>query len=338
MPDEMSPNPCQSPAIVKGPWTDDARQRALDREILDSYIEYFGRAMTLRNWSPWHCFPLEEIRQFGHQLSTETAHLIEGFLGVEEYVGDYVAEGLKMLRHDRTRRNFQLQWGAEEARHGVAWELVLRHSGVRTELQLQTYLEKVRASRWCVQQHQGLDTPLGVAAYAMIQERATYYNYQEVRARIREEYGIPATPTPEELQRGFEIGASEAFRAVSLDEIAHHSLFLKIVQSHIKYFPSRTFDVLKAVVQGFEMPALRFIPNWRAYLRAVRRTHLYSSEIHREKVQNPVLKSLGLEGQEAFEKAVQLARRLPDDLGPDSVRLSRTGEWVVGYLQPPTTL
>jgi len=57
--------------------------------------------------------------------------------------------------------------------------------------------------------------------------------------------------------------------------------------------------------------------------------------IHREKVHNPVLKSLGLEGQAAFEKAVQLARQLPEDLGPDAVTLSRTGDWVIGYSQPP---
>jgi hypothetical protein len=44
---------------------------------------------------------------------------------------------------------------------------------------------------------------------------------------------------------------------------------------------------------------------------------------------------LGLEGQAAFEKAVQLARQLPEDLGPNGVTLSRTGEWVIGYSQPP---
>jgi hypothetical protein len=40
-------------------------------------------------------------------------------------------------------------------------------------------------------------------------------------------------------------------------------------------------------------------------------------------------------GHEAFEKAVQLARKLPEDLGPDGVTLSRTGEWVIGCSQPP---
>jgi acyl-[acyl-carrier-protein] desaturase len=320
--------------IVKGPWTSEARQHALDQEVLGHYVEHFRRAMKFRNWSPWHDFPLEEMHQRGHQLSTDTLLMIEGFLGIEEYVGDYVMEGLEMFRHDRTRRNMQLQWGAEEAKHGISWELVLQHSGARTEKQLQTYLAKVRDSRWRVQQHPGIDSPLGSTAYAMVQERATFFNYQEMRARIREEYGLPPSPTPQEQQRGAEIGAAEAFRVVALDEVAHHGIFLKIVQSYIKYFPSLTFATLTTVFQGFEMPALRFIPNARAFLRSVRRTGFYGDEMHRQKVHNPVLKSLGLDGHAAFERAVQLARQLPADLGPDSVALSRTGEWVVGYSRP----
>lgn len=322
------------PTIVKGPWTREAKQAALDRELLEHYIEYFARAIQNRNWSPWHNFPLLEMQELGHKLNQETIHLIEGFLGVEEYVGDYVLDSLEMFRNSRTRRNMQLQWGAEEAKHGTSWELVLKHSLVRTEEQLKAYFEKVREHRWTLKGHAGADTPLGVSAYAMVQERATFFNYQEMRARIRNEYGLPANPTPEEQARGYEMGASEAFRVVGMDEIAHHGIFLKVVQSHIKYFPSMTFEVLTQVFNGFQMPSLSLIPNARHFLRAVGRTDFYSGPIHREKVHNPVLKSLGLEDNEAFEKAVQLARKLPENLGPDLVTLSRTGEWVIGYSSP----
>ena len=157
-----------------------------------------------------------------------------------------------------------------------------------------------------------------------------------MRARIREEYGLPPNLTPEEQKRGSEAEAVEAFRIVALDKIAHHGLFLKIIQSSIRYFPSLTFEALTKVFQGFKMPPLRFIPNSRAFLRAVRRTDLYSSKRHREKVHNPGLKSLGLAGEAAFEKAVQLVRRLPVGLGPDRVSLSRAGEWVIGYGRPLT--
>jgi acyl-[acyl-carrier-protein] desaturase len=317
------------PTIVKGPWTREARQVALDRDILAHYIEYFGKAMTTRNWSPWHNFPLEEMRQWGHKLSEETKHLIEGFLGVEEYVGDYVLESMKMFRDMRTRRNMQLQWGAEEAKHGVSWELVLKHSLARTEEQIKDYLDKVRNYHWSPEQHPGMETPLGFSAYAMVQERATYFNYQELRARIREEYGLPANPTREEQERGYEVGAAQAFKTVGIDEIAHHGIFLKVVLTYMRYFPSATFETLMKVFQGFRMPALQLLPNARQFLRAVRRSEIYSGPIHREQVHNPVLKSLGLEDDSAFERAVQAIRLLPEGLGPDTLKLSRTGEWVV---------
>jgi acyl-[acyl-carrier-protein] desaturase len=307
------------PEIVRGPWTRPARQRALDRELLQHYIEYFGRAVKYRNWLPWHNFPLTEMRELGHRLSPETIDMIEGYLGVEEYVGDYVINSLEMFRNSRTRRNMQLQWGAEEAKHGLAWELVLKHSQARTDEQLETYLEKVRQHRWSLANHPGTGDPLGVSAYAMVQERATFYNYQEMRARIRREYSLPINLTLEEKKRGYEVGASEAFRIVGEDEIAHHGIFLKVVKSHIRYFPSQTFDVLKQVFEGFQMPALDIVPNRRQFFRAARRTNFYSTpEHHRLKIHNPVLKALGLENNDAFEKAVQLARKLP---------------WVVGFSQ-----
>jgi len=323
------------PTIIKGPWTREARQRALDREILQHYIEYFGKAVKTRNWSPWHNLPIAEMREWGHRLNEETVHLIEGFLGVEEYVGDYVLDSLALFHDNRTRRNMQLQWGAEETKHGVAWELVLKHSQVRTEEQLEEYMQKVREHHWTLKGHPGADTPLGVSCYAMVQERATFYNYQELRSRIREEYGLPEKPTAEESKRGYEVGASEAFRVVGIDEIAHHGIFLKVVLSYIHYFPSMTFDVLQNVFEGFRMPSLNLIPNVRHFLRAVRRTDIYSGPIHREKIHNPVLKALGLEDNDAFERAVLLARKLPENLGPDAVSLSRFGEWVVSFTEAP---
>jgi len=314
---------------VIGPWTPEARRRAFDQAVREHCIAYFARAMKQRNWSPWHDLPLGEMRERGHQLSEDTVHLIEGFMGVEEYVGDYVQTGIDIFRENRTRRNMHVQWGAEEARHSVAWELVLRHSSARTEEQLATYLGKVRDSRWSRQQHAGVGGPLQTTVYAMVQERATFFHYQAVRARIREEYGLPPAPTFEERRRGREIGASEAFRLVGQDELAHHGLFLQIVRSALKYLPTPTCDALSQVFADFKMPALRFIPNSRAYLRAVRRTNLYSGSIHMEKVHKPLLKSLGFDDQQAFENAARMSHALPMHVSPDAVKCSHAGEWTI---------
>jgi acyl-[acyl-carrier-protein] desaturase len=298
------------PEIVKGPWTPHARHRALNHAVHEHYIAYFGRAMKQRNWSPWHDLPLSEIGERGHQLSEDTLHLIEGFLGVEEYVGNYVQEGLDVFRDNRTRRNMHLQWGSEEAKHGVVWELVLKHSQARTEEQLTAYLDQVRDSCWGREQHTGVDSPLGATVYAMVQERTTFFHYQAMRTRIRQEYGLPPAPTPGERQRGYEIGAAEACRIISQDELAHHGLFLQIVRSALTYLPSLTCDTLRQVFASFKMPALRFLPNSRAYLRAIKRTNLYSRNIHTEKIHKPLLKSLGL----------------ADPLDPYDITLNRGGD------------
>ncbi|MSQ47181.1 MAG: hypothetical protein EXR78_02145 [Deltaproteobacteria bacterium] len=315
--------------LVAGPWTPEARQLAFDRAVHEHYLSYFARAVKQRNWSPWHDLPVEEMHARGHLLSEDTANLIEGFMGVEEFVGDYVQEGLIAFHESRARRNLHLQWGAEEARHGVAWELLLKHSHARTEAQLTEYLDKIRDSHWRQQQHAGVESLLATTIYAMVQERTTFYHYQEVRARVRAEYGLPIAPTGEERERGYEIGASEACRLVTQDELAHHSLFLHLVRSSLKYFPSLTCDTLTQVFAGFSMPALRFIPKVRTYLRSVKRTNLYSESIHEEKVHKPVLNSLGFEDQQAFEHAVRCAHSLPEHFNPEEVRLHRTGEWLV---------
>lgn len=317
------------PTILSGPWTADARQRAFECEVSTHYVEYYRRAVTQRNWSPWHNLPIEEMQQLGSRLSSTSADLIEGFLGIEEYVGDYVQTGLNLFRQDRTRRNAQLQWGAEEARHSVAWELVLKHSHARTDAQLETYMKKAHAGVWDVRQHADMDNPLGVTIYSMIQERATHFHYQKMRLRIREEYGLSLTPTSQEQARGFEVGASEAFRLVALDEIAHHGLFLRIVQSAIKYFPAQTFEILVRVVRGFKMPALHLIPNVRTYIRAVRQADFYSPEIHEQEIYQPILRAIGLESHVALERAVAAASQLPVDLAPESLSLKRTGEWCI---------
>ena len=82
-------SPCSHlPEIVAGPWTPEARQRAFDQAVQEHCIAYFGRALKQRNWSPWHDLPLDEMHERGHLLSEDTVNLTEGFMGVEEYVGD----------------------------------------------------------------------------------------------------------------------------------------------------------------------------------------------------------------------------------------------------------
>src|SRR4051794_25777597 len=219
-----------APVVVSGPWTREARQAIVDREMLQLFIEYFGRSMRTRRWSPWHDLPVDEIRELGPRLSEDTIDLVEGFYGIEEYIGDFIRDGLESFAVSRTRRNLHLQWGAEEFRHGVALEQVLLHTGARTQEQLDAYNAEIMANHWSAAGHVGVENAFDGTVYAMFQERATYVNYEGLRARIRAEYGLPARNTADEAQRGHQLGVAEAIRLIAQDEIAHHGMFLRLVQ------------------------------------------------------------------------------------------------------------
>src|SRR5436190_10652901 len=104
------------PLVVPGPWTREAREQAIRRETRDAFIGYFRKAIKTRNWTPWDDFPLDEMREFGDRLSEDTVTIIEAYLGVEDYVGDYVQDGLSILP-TRERRGLQIAWGNEELKH-----------------------------------------------------------------------------------------------------------------------------------------------------------------------------------------------------------------------------
>jgi acyl-[acyl-carrier-protein] desaturase len=330
MTDTTMYNQLEHPHIIAGPWTREARERAIQNEVREAYIEYFRKAVKVRNWFPWDDIPLDEMKERGHLLSPETVTLIESFLGIEDYVGDYVEDAINIVRGNRERRNISIVWGMEEAKHAEAWHLVLLHSGVRTEEQIREYRDKVGAHKWTMREnHPGLDTPLGVAVYAMVQERATYFNYEELRKRIRIEYGLPEKSTEFERARGKQIGAAAAFNIVARDEIAHHGMFLRLVDIHKKYLPDETLDMIFRVLHGFKMPALYLIPNETEMREALARTKLYTPLKHARSVANPVLEALGLENKRALERAVQAAKLLPPGCGPEHVAMGRSGEFVV---------
>lgn len=317
------------PSVVRGPWTREARELAAAQEAGDAFIRFFRKVMKVRNWTPWDDLPLAEMRERGHLLSEDTVTIIQAYLGIENYIGDYVREGLDLAHGQRERRNLLLAWGMEEMKHAEAWELVLVHSGRRTEEQLLEYREGLLEHKWTLREdHPGLDTSLGVICYSMLQELATYFNYEEMRKRIRREYGLPERPTDVERARGSEYGAAEAFRVVANDESEHHSIFLELVKIYLRYLPQETVTTLLKVINNFRMPAQHLIPDAPQLTDALERTLLYTPLKYVRNVRNAVLDALGFEHKRALERAAQEAPNLPLSLAPDLVNLMRNGEFV----------
>lgn len=317
------------PLVIEGPWTRDARLQAVDKESRAVFESYFQKAMKVRNWVP-NELPIKEMREAGDRLSEDTITIIQAYLGVEDFVGDYVEDGLNLFHNNRVRRNLQLAWGMEELKHAWAWELVLLHSGRRTEQELEDYRDEVLSHKWTMREnHPGLDTPLGVLCYTMVQERATYFNYDEMRKRIRDEYGLPERMTASERKNKVQYGAAGAFQIVGRDEIAHHGVFLELVRIHMEHFPQETSETLLKVFNGFTMPALDLIPDGAKLEEAMRRTKLHTPRNQITDVNNPVLNALGFTNKKALERAVQQAKMLPAGLGPEHTALSHTDNWVL---------
>jgi acyl-[acyl-carrier-protein] desaturase len=72
-------SPAQAPLQINGPWTREARERAVADEVKQAYIEYFRKAVKIRNWIPWDDLPLKEMEQHGHLLSEDTITLSRAF-------------------------------------------------------------------------------------------------------------------------------------------------------------------------------------------------------------------------------------------------------------------
>src|SRR5918997_842879 len=87
----------EPPNIITGPWTREAREDAIRQEVHDAYVDYFRKAVKVRNWFPWDDIPLDEMRERGHLLSEDTITMIQAFLGIEDYVGDYVADDINIV-------------------------------------------------------------------------------------------------------------------------------------------------------------------------------------------------------------------------------------------------
>ncbi len=326
----MTPHEMTMPLVVTGPWTSEAKLRAINKDVGVVFVNYFRDALKVRNWIPWDDLPLKQMQEYGHLLSPDTITIILAYLGVEDYVGDYVEDGLSMLNGQRERRNSQLVWGMEELKHAEAWALVLLHSGAKTQQQIDDYRDEVSAHKWTMREnHPGLDSPLGLLVYAMFQERATYFNYDQMRKRIRSEYGLPETATKEERGKNLQIGAAGAFQIVSRDEIAHHGIFREVVRIHMRYQPAATLEMIQKVLSGFTMPALYLIPNAVDLEQAMRRTKLHTPRNQVTEVNNPILESLGIGDRRNLERLIQQARMLPDGLGPEHVIIGETGELVL---------
>ena len=120
---------------------------------------------------------------------------------------DYVGKVLPLVRHSKGRTCVYANWGYEESKHSLALADWLLRSRQRTDEYMADLDKRVFSRQWNLPEN----SPLGMLAYAMVQEHATFVNYNNLRKCVQARGGDPAL----EAVLGF----------VTIDEAAHYGIF-----------------------------------------------------------------------------------------------------------------
>ena len=144
----------------------------MQRKLYSAYSDFVQTAERKRHWSVYDDIPWDAID--GGQENEEKAILIETFCLEELYVPDYCARGVELMRPWFGLAWFQINWSAEEAKHGLALREYLIRSGLRSEADFDVLWSEVFAKPWSLP----FSTAREMSCYGAIQEAATYAAYQ----------------------------------------------------------------------------------------------------------------------------------------------------------------
>ena len=102
---------------LTGPFTTEAKQLAVQKEVKANYETYFAKAAISRMWFPDRLIERNQMAEYGSLVSERTKEILLGFLGVESVVDDYVFSGINGAGDSVATRELYMQWGFEERRH-----------------------------------------------------------------------------------------------------------------------------------------------------------------------------------------------------------------------------
>ena len=246
----------------------------VESELWQIYRDYFDHAERKRRWRIRDDIPWDECNP---NLDPAIADVIETFCCVELYLPDYVSKVLPLVRQSKGRAWFYANWGYEESKHSMVLSDWLLRSGSRTD-EYMVYLEQMVFEREWNLPH---DNPMGMLAYAMVQEHATFINYRNLRARAKALGGDPC------LDR--------ILGLVSADEAAHYGLFKSFFDLFLKVDRDGAIAALRPVLNQFQMPAIHDLLDQNARrIAAIRSLEIFNEEIFFRDVYDHLLRSLDL--------------------------------------------
>jgi acyl-[acyl-carrier-protein] desaturase len=273
------------------------RHSLINRTFMGLYRWYMYESQK-RTYNPDLDFQWQKFRP-DHEDDVIT--VMEGFFAVEQYVPDYASKITHLVRRLDGRSYFQLQWGAEEAKHSLLWENALLFSKRRSPTWMENYRHDLRSNEWPLP----WDDPLHMLVYTVFQERATQLNYVNLGEVSR---GLNDYPAIDPV-------LSRVCSVLVTDEVAHFHFFLEGLRLYLYYFPAETLEAILTVLEHFAMPAQAIIPNWNEIAEAIYRLGVYSPRDFSRKVVGLVFHNLGLHDRKLIEKGLQASRAVPDETG-----------------------
>jgi acyl-[acyl-carrier-protein] desaturase len=250
----------------------------LERSFWRMYRDFFDRAEKRRRWSIRDDIPWEQCNP---RLAPAIADVVESYCAVELYLPDYTSKILPVVRPSRGRTWFYANWGYEESKHSLALGDWLLRSGQRTDEQMADLEAMVLQGEWNLPR----DSHLGMLAYAMTQELATWLNYRNLRRRAQELGGDPAL--------------SKLLTLIAVDERAHYDFFKECLQLYLKHDRAATLEQLRSVMNNFTMPAIHdLLSDSRQRVAKVKELEIFNEDLYYREVYLPILAELGVDRQE----------------------------------------
>lgn len=246
----------------------------VEEELWRLYRAFFDKAEKKRRWNVAEDIPWDQCNP---TLNPAIADVVETFCAVELYLPDYTSKILPVVRPSKGRTWFYANWGYEESKHSLSLHDWLLRSGHRTPEQMKALEGKVFAHEWNLPQ----DNHLGMLAYAMVQEHATFLNYRNLQHRTKHLGGDPALET--------------LMNYLAIDEKAHFSFFRDAFKVFLKHDRAAAIEQLKRALSGFQMPAIHdLLDENEKRIAGIRDLELFSEEIFFRDVYEYVLDDLGL--------------------------------------------
>jgi acyl-[acyl-carrier-protein] desaturase len=245
----------------------------LEAKLWRLYRDFFDTAERKRRWSISEDIPWNECNP---NLDPAIADVVETFCAVELYLPDYVSKVLPLVRNSKGRSWFYANWGYEESKHSLVLNDWLLRSGHRSEEYMADLEEKVFEREWNLPQ----DSSLGMLAYAMVQEHATFLNYRNLRARVQAKGGDPAL--------------EKLLNLVTVDEAAHYGLFKSFMELFMEVDRDAAIAAMRPVLNHFQMPAIHDLLDENAKrIARIRELEIFNEEIFFRDVYTHFMEVLG---------------------------------------------